>query len=206
MAGAAALARPLDDAEFLRWESLACALDEVGKLPYAWGVVSGLRRLPELRGILFPSESATLGGATYAVAEWSARAVADAFFVPIDDCAPLATRGDLRSLLTASSSGGADARGEALTCARGTSLMAFIVFVERFPLGLGIDSAVAAAAAVASGALSQLPLCALKAGLAASDPGEGALAWFLTIHADSAWAWVEGRARNLLSGFATEAV
>ena len=66
-----------------------------------------------------------------ATAKWAARAAADAYFVPVDDCAGLSL--DAPSLLY---------------CARGWSYMLFIYF-DHFEEGMAINEASAAAMEVA---------------------------------------------------------
>ena len=173
---AAAIGQASEDSADLRWESLACVLDFQLELPYAWGIASALRGAPDL---LVQARSSP----ARATSAWAVRAVADAHFVPVDACAALSSRGgvDFARLATA------DGRAEAVDCARGTLLMAFVL-AERFPIGMCVDELAAAASEIAQGVgARRLPLHVLKAALAASAPGGGTLGYFVALHLDGAW-------------------
>jgi hypothetical protein len=172
VAAAAADALPADASASLRWESCACVLDALLEVPYAWGWASAARAVPALLSELSGLVVTAPAGAAGAVVRWLARAAADAHFVPVDVCSALVA------------GGGAAA---AVDCARGTSLMVFI-FADRFPLGMVIDEAAAAASELALGdGLRRLPLRLLKMALAATAPGGGTVGYFVAMHLESAF-------------------
>lgn len=169
----------------LRWESLACVLDETLGVPYAWGIASALRNAPQL---LLRMDAARFSGASvaaYACGAWAVRAVADALFVPVDECAALSAR----------AAGGASGEqiplAEVVACARGASLMA-LIHSDRYALGLMLDEAAAAASELAEeGVLGgRLPMRAVKVAIAMSAPGDGTLAFFVGMQVESAWEWI----------------
>ena len=181
----AAVARATSDAPTLQWESLACVLDETAGVPYAWGVASALRNAPALLGRVRAARVLSVVAAG-ACAAWAVRVAADALFVPVDECAPLAewAAGGERSSLD-----------DIVTCARGTSLMV-LIHSDRYALGLVLDEAAAAAAGVAQdgllGTMPRLPLRLVKAAIAMSAPGDGTLGFFVGMHLESAWDWILG--------------
>jgi hypothetical protein len=172
----------------LRWESVACVLDTAG-LPLSWGVASATRGAPALvRGMTSP----TLGTVAHAVARWSARAAADAYFVPLDACAPLWAMG--AELKAERGSGGGLGASELAECARGLSLMVFVLR-DRFEIGMCVDE-LAAAAVDAGGSLAagslrlwRLPLRALKVAAVLGAPS-GTLGYFVALHMEAAWGWL----------------
>jgi len=162
----------------LRWEATACALDHVVGMEYAWGVTSALRHAPTVLGVSNPTAGLAVGASVLA------RAIADAFFVPVDECAaPLAAAwqsgGDSQASVT---------KTHLLECARGVSLMVH-VRRDRFERGMAVDHIAGAAAALAldGGDPHELPLRALSVGLALSAPGGGTLGYFLATCAEHAW-------------------
>ena len=169
----------------LRWESLSCTLDDLLHVPYAWGVTSLLRNAPNL--LLQLRGAPAITAAIAAIAAYGVRAAADAYFVPVDDC----------SLLTDSESGlslTSLASPAAVGCARGTSLMA-LIFLDRFRLGMYIDEIVHGMHEFYLGEVGPsrwLLLRSLKLGVAVSCPGE-VRSYFIMMHLESAWKWVEER-------------
>jgi len=162
----------------LRWEATACALDHVVGVEHAWGIVSALRNAPTVLEV--PTQTARVAAAASVLV----RAAADAFFVPVDECAvPLAAvwrpRGDSQASVS---------KAQWLECARGISLMMHAQR-DRFERGFAIDQIVGAAAVLAldGGDPRELPLRALSVGLAVSAPGGGTLGYFLVSCAEHAW-------------------
>ena len=145
-------------------------LDVLLQVPYAWGWTSAARNAPALLGQLHVVDAPA--AAATAVASWFVRAVADAQFVPVDECSALVEDG--AGVATA------------FDCARGTSLMVFI-FLDRFALGMIVDEAAAAASELALDDAGRLPLRALKIALAASAPGDGTIGYFLALHLEAAF-------------------
>ena len=154
------------------WESIAAALDYVAGVPYAWGVASALRGAPALIG----SSTANLSSSAAATAKWAARAAADAYFVPVDDCVGLSL--DAPSLLY---------------CARGWLNMLFIYF-DHFEVGMAISEASAAAMEVAGldggggGTGWNLLLRLLKIVVALCF--KETLGYFVAVHLEVGWDWL----------------
>ena len=148
----AAAEQPTASAEALalsahRSESFACILDEYG-VPYAWGVSSGLVRLGSL-------------GSLMGVPRYFGRAVADAYFVPIDDCHAAADEGTLT---------------KAVDCARGTLYFA-LMRASAAKLAMSLNEVLRVLQAAALGdaatwalARAHAPLHALKFLVLASAP------------------------------------
>lgn len=152
--GGSGVEAEVDDDVDLRWESVACVLDAMG-VPLAWGVASAVRGVQHVASVA-------------AVPLWALRALADAYFVPVDDCAEWSVE-----------------------CARGVGLMAMI-HADRFELGLCVDEALAAIAAVllglpAAASRRRLLVHPLKAAAVLSAPGGGTLGYFLAVHLE--WWW-----------------
>lgn len=182
------------------WESVACVLDHAGGVPYAWGISSALRGAPaalgggdgtaggQAAGVLGRSAAASV---VPSVARWLARAVADAFFVPVDECAGLL--GMLVGAESYSPPAGAAAGAEAAVgCARGWSFFYFI-FIDRFEAGMVVDDAVGALMSVglmADGGFRRLPLHLIKIVVALSCPKGGAAGYFVDIQYEAAWDWL----------------
>lgn len=175
------------------WESVASALDYTGDMPYAWGISSLLRGAsPELL-------SGGVGSAAASITGWLARAAADAFFIPVDECSGLllAVRSATESSPTPtplSSQPPPMPLGEAiLSCARGWSFFYFI-FIDRFELGMAIDDAVGFLVSAAGdvglgGDPRKTPLHLLKILAALTCPWEGA-GYFVDVQLEAAWDWV----------------
>jgi len=116
-----------------RWECVSTALDHVVGVPLAWGVTSALRNAPGLASSL---QMVGGSGGGVLVATWAARAVADGYFVPLGECAPVA--GNI-------STAGAE---EIAACGRGVVYF-WLLLVDRFELAMVVDEVCAAAVNVA---------------------------------------------------------
>ena len=185
--GAALAGHEGSDYDLVLWESTACALD-LFSIPHAWGIVSLVSNAPSaLRDAAAEAQAAvalnSLAAAIAAdatawaaplvrLARWLCRAAADAYFVPVDECA-----------------GALSDAGSAVECARGWCLFAFI-FIDRFAQGLALDEALASLADLAglpSGRTHRLPLRLVKLAVALTGPGDGSVAYFVGVHMDATW-------------------
>lgn len=193
--------------DVLLWESVACALEHVAGLPYAWGIASALRHA---RSVLAAAGAAPAAPAAAAVvAWWLSRAVADAFFVPLDECSGLVTWASAKFLPDSGqdtghkwwgrAGGGAPSTGtggwptdDLVTCARGWSFFYFIL-IDRFELGMGIDDAIGAILSMTTalgGGVPRLVLHFLKLAVTLCCPAGGDQGYFVNVQLESAWAAV----------------
>lgn len=202
-----------DDAEeALLWESVACAIEYAADLPHAWGIASALRYARPTLAAAVAAAPAAPAAAAATVARWLSRAVADAFFVPVDECSGLLAWASATQQATqeegggggegghaggggaaaAPSTGGLPPADELWSCARGWSFFYFI-FVDRFELGMAVDDTVGAVLSVTTsfgGGLDRLLLHLLKLAVTFCCPEGGASGYFVNVQLEAAWVWV----------------
>lgn len=191
----------------LLWESVACALEHVADLPYAWGIASVLSNA---RSALAAAGAAPAApAAAVVVARWLSRAVADAFFVPLDECSGLVAWASAKLFLDSGqepnnrwgqAGGGAPSTGtgtagwptdeELVTCARGWSFF-YLILIDRFELGMGIDDAVGALLSTTTtfgGGVPRLVLHLLKLAVSLGCPAGGNEGYFVNLQLEAAFA------------------